>query len=87
MDGGSKGDVQESFVFAEVMKYVYLSNLEVRIRKIRAITCVHLVDILRLHRIMSRIVELVSRIRGSSTLKHIRYVSLIRHDRDWDLWF
>jgi mannosyl-oligosaccharide alpha-1,2-mannosidase len=30
-EGGSKGDVQESFVFAEVMKYVYLSNLEVRI--------------------------------------------------------
>jgi mannosyl-oligosaccharide alpha-1,2-mannosidase len=48
VDGGNKGDVQESFV----------------------------------HRIMSRIVELVSRIRGSSTLKHIRYVSLVRHDRD-----
>ncbi|KAI4847391.1 glycoside hydrolase [Aureobasidium sp. EXF-8845] len=28
VDGGKKGDVQESFVFAEVMKYVYLSNLE-----------------------------------------------------------
>ncbi|KAG9761562.1 alpha-1,2-mannosidase, partial [Aureobasidium melanogenum] len=26
--GGSKGDVQESFVFAEVMKYVYLSHWE-----------------------------------------------------------
>jgi mannosyl-oligosaccharide alpha-1,2-mannosidase len=30
-EGGSKGDVQESFVFAEVMKYVYLSNVVVRI--------------------------------------------------------
>lgn len=29
-DGGGKGDVQESFVFAEVMKYVYLIHLEVR---------------------------------------------------------
>ena len=29
-EGGNKGDVQESFSFAEVMKYVYLSNLEVR---------------------------------------------------------
>lgn len=28
-EGGSKGDVQESFVFAEVMKYVYLIHLEV----------------------------------------------------------
>jgi mannosyl-oligosaccharide alpha-1,2-mannosidase len=28
-EGGSKGDVQESFVFAEVMQYVYLANLEV----------------------------------------------------------
>ncbi|KAG9656425.1 alpha-1,2-mannosidase, partial [Aureobasidium melanogenum] len=27
-EGGSKGDVQESFVFAEVMKYVYLSHWE-----------------------------------------------------------
>ncbi|KAG9670138.1 alpha-1,2-mannosidase, partial [Aureobasidium melanogenum] len=27
-EGGSKGDVQESFVFAEVMKYVYLIHLE-----------------------------------------------------------
>ncbi|KEQ81001.1 glycoside hydrolase [Aureobasidium pullulans EXF-150] len=27
-EGGSKGDVQESFVFAEVMKYVYLTHLE-----------------------------------------------------------
>nr|POE74712.1 mannosyl-oligosaccharide alpha-1,2-mannosidase [Quercus suber] len=27
-DGGSKTDVQESFVFAEVMKYVYLTHLE-----------------------------------------------------------
>ncbi|CAD0113795.1 unnamed protein product [Aureobasidium uvarum] len=26
-EGGSKGDVQESFVFAEVMKYVYLAHL------------------------------------------------------------
>ena len=31
-EGETKGDMQESFVFAEVMKYVYLSNLEVRIR-------------------------------------------------------
>ena len=28
-DGGGKADVQESFVFAEVMKYVYLTHLEV----------------------------------------------------------
>jgi mannosyl-oligosaccharide alpha-1,2-mannosidase len=28
-DGGGKSDSQESFVFAEVMKYVYLSHLEV----------------------------------------------------------
>ncbi|KAH9825456.1 glycoside hydrolase, partial [Teratosphaeria destructans] len=28
VDGGSKTDVQESFVFAEVMKYVYLTHLE-----------------------------------------------------------
>lgn len=28
-EGGDKGDVQESFVFAEVMKYVYLIHLEV----------------------------------------------------------
>lgn len=28
-DGGQKNDVQESFVFAEVMKYVYLTQLEV----------------------------------------------------------
>lgn len=28
-DGGGKSDVQESFVFAEVMKYVYLTHLEV----------------------------------------------------------
>ncbi|KAG9661669.1 alpha-1,2-mannosidase, partial [Aureobasidium melanogenum] len=27
-EGGSKGDVQESFVFAEVMKYVYLTHWE-----------------------------------------------------------
>ena len=29
-DGGGMMDVQESFVFAEVLKYVYLSHLEVR---------------------------------------------------------
>lgn len=28
-DGGGKTDVQESFVFAEVLKYVYLTHLEV----------------------------------------------------------
>ncbi|KAK5999737.1 hypothetical protein QM012_005143 [Aureobasidium pullulans] len=28
-NGGGRGDVQESFVFAEVMKYVYLTHLEV----------------------------------------------------------
>jgi mannosyl-oligosaccharide alpha-1,2-mannosidase len=28
-DGGGKSDVQESFVFAEVLKYVYLTHLEV----------------------------------------------------------
>jgi mannosyl-oligosaccharide alpha-1,2-mannosidase len=81
VDGGSKGDVQESFVFAEVMKYVYLSNLEVRIRKIRATNHVPLADMFRMHLIMSKIAGLGSRIRGSSTLKHIHYVSLVRHDR------
>lgn len=30
-DGGNKLDVQESFVFAEVMKYVYLIHLDVSI--------------------------------------------------------
>jgi mannosyl-oligosaccharide alpha-1,2-mannosidase len=29
LDGGGKSDIQESFVFAEVLKYVYLSHLEV----------------------------------------------------------
>lgn len=29
-DGGDKLDMQESFVFAEVLKYVYLLHLEVR---------------------------------------------------------
>lgn len=31
-DGGGKNDVQESFVFAEVMKYVYLTQAEVTSR-------------------------------------------------------
>lgn len=29
-DGGGRSDVQESFVFAEVLKYIYLIHLEVR---------------------------------------------------------
>lgn len=32
-DGGGKNDVQESFVFAEVMKYVYLIHLEVSLEQ------------------------------------------------------
>jgi mannosyl-oligosaccharide alpha-1,2-mannosidase len=44
-EGGSKGDVQESFVFAEVMKYVYLSNLEVRIRSLRGFGCTKMLTI------------------------------------------
>ena len=32
VDGGGKNDVQESFVFSEVLKYVYLTHLEVSLR-------------------------------------------------------
>jgi mannosyl-oligosaccharide alpha-1,2-mannosidase len=56
--GGKKGDVQESFVFAEVMKYVYLSHLGVSIHKIRATTFNHVADNLRMHRTMSKIIGL-----------------------------
>lgn len=31
-DGGGKNNVQESFVFAEVMKYVFLTHLEVSLQ-------------------------------------------------------
>lgn len=35
-DGGNKNNVQESFVFAEVMKYVFLTHLEVSLRNSKA---------------------------------------------------
>jgi mannosyl-oligosaccharide alpha-1,2-mannosidase len=44
--GGSKGDVQESFVFAEVMKYVYLAHLGVRIRHLRVADRIDLLTVL-----------------------------------------
>ncbi|KAI4762616.1 glycoside hydrolase [Aureobasidium sp. EXF-3400] len=68
--GGSKGDVQESFVFAEVMKYVYLAHLE----------SYGIPDSVRMQHIMFKTVELVSRTRGSSIRKPIHYVSLVHRD-------
>jgi mannosyl-oligosaccharide alpha-1,2-mannosidase len=44
--GGSKGDVQESFVFAEVMKYVYLAHLGVRNRHLRVADRIDLLTVL-----------------------------------------
>ena len=35
-DGGGKSDEQESFIFAEVMKYVYLMHLEVSLSSLTA---------------------------------------------------
>ncbi|KAI4760518.1 glycoside hydrolase [Aureobasidium sp. EXF-3400] len=78
--GGSKGDVQESFVFAEVMKYVYLYHWEVKYCKLRTASYILIADIIRMHRTMFKIAGLGSRTHGCSTRRHIRCVSLVRRD-------
>lgn len=79
-EGGSKGDVQESFVFAEVMKYVYLTHWEVSFRKSMNASHVLVPDIHRTHRTTFKIAGLVSRTHGCSIRKLIHCVLLVRHD-------
>lgn len=74
-DGGGKMDVQESFVFAEVMKYVYLTQLEVRIISARKLprSLANIIATCRMTtpRSTSRIVGRAKRILGFSTRKPI----------------
>lgn len=82
-EGGSKGDVQESFVFAEVMKYVYLTHLEVKFHKWRVACHVEVANIyIRMPHIMSKTAEGARRTHGSTIQKHIRYVLRVLHDND-----
>lgn len=86
-EGGSKGNVQESFVFAEVMKYVYLSHWEVSFCKVRTASCILVADIVRMHRTMCRIAGLGSRTHGYSIRKHIPCLLLARRDRLRDIGY
>ena len=71
-DGGRKLDVQESFVFAEVLKYVYLTQWEVSLPQVAAF-CYHTDSIFRIRTChsMSRTAGQASRIRGCTTPRHI----------------
>ena len=82
-DGGGKNDVQESFVFAEVLKYVYLIHLEVSPSMLNPASRTKLLTVSRMRtfRTMSKTVGLALRTLGCTIRKHIRYLSRADHSR------
>jgi mannosyl-oligosaccharide alpha-1,2-mannosidase len=76
-DGGSKVDLQESFVFAEVLKYIYLIFAEVGsfllLCKVFIISRELTAPYRTIYHFRCKIAEAHPRTFGSSTPKHIRF--------------
>lgn len=71
VDGGGKTDVQESFIFAEVLKYLYLTHVEVSDINPEVFGVTDRMTRMRTCLFMSRTVERESRTPGSSTQRRI----------------